>query len=221
MAFRANEISQELKLRAKRDLLSNLRNLSDIDRQRSLQYLEEIMDELGPVVDGYPIWHPLIVDKSQWMFYTRPHRDTGYAKLDHTVFFVNGFITCPYNEASNYGQDVIDAVNAIPPIHGVHITAEKIPVTLYNEGTTSILVRCIWPEAFDDDQLLSLSAVMPKLLSTAVTINELGQASFSLEEMLPYLLGQPYGKRSSLFVNQATGLAIKKIWQNILDSKML
>ncbi|ENW24075.1 hypothetical protein F925_01767 [Acinetobacter lwoffii NCTC 5866 = CIP 64.10 = NIPH 512] len=221
MVFRANEISQESRINAKRYLLSNLKDLPESDRQNSRQYLENIMDELGAVVDGYPIWHPLIVDKSKWMFYTRPHRDAGYAKLDHTVFFVNGFITCPYNEASNYGQDVIDAINAIPPTHGVHITAEKIPVTLYNLGTTSILVRCIWPEASSNDQSLSLSAIMPKLLSTAVKINEMGETSFSLEEMLPYLLGQPHGKRSSLFVNQATGLAIKKMWQNILNSEMI
>lgn len=221
MAFRANEIALEKRLQAERYLLSNLINLPEEDRQKSREYLSEVIDELGPVIDRYPIWHPLIIDKSKWQFYTTPHRDTGYLKLDHTVFFVNGFITCPYNEASNYGQDVIDAINAIPPIHGVCITAEKIPVTLYNSDTTSILVKCIWPQEVKKDKTLSLSAIMPKLLDIAVKINEMGHESFSLDDMLPYLLGTPCGKRASLFVDQPTGLQIKKSWQSFIDSGMM
>jgi len=221
MAFRANEIADENRIQAERLLLSNLINISKEEREKSRRYLKNLIDEMGPVVDGYPLWHPLIIDKSMWQYYTRPHRDTGYEKIDHTVFLVNGFITCPYNEASNCGQDVIDAINALPTIPGVSITAEKLPVTLYNEGTTPILVRCDWPDALNDDKTLRLKAIMPKLLSTAVEINKMGHTSFSLDEMEIYLLGTPCGKRSSLFVNQATGLAIKKIWKSILDSEML
>lgn len=221
MAFRANEISEENKIQAERYLLSNLTNLPEVDRKKSRNYINQVINELGPVINQYPIWHPLIIDKSKWQYYTKPCREIGYTKLDHTVFFVNGFITCPYNEASNYGQDIIDAVNAIHPIHGIQITAEKIPVTLYNFDTTSILVKCIWPQSLKEDQTLPLSAIMPKLLDTAVKINEMGHSSFSLEEMESYLLGTPCGKRSSLFVDQTTGLAIKKMWQSILNSGML
>lgn len=221
MAFRANEVALENKLEAERILLSNLKDLSELERQKSRAYLQEAIDELGPVVDKYPIWHPLIVDLSKWQFYNMPHREASYPKLDHTVFFVNGFITCPYNAASNYGQDVIDAVNAFPPIHGVTITAEKAPVTLYNSDTTAVLVKCIWHTASGEGNTLPISAIMPKVLATAVEINKMGHASFSLNDMEPYLLGQPCGKRSSLFVDQNTGLAIKKIWQGLIDSGMI
>lgn len=221
MAFRANEIALENRLEAERYLLSNLRNLPKGDQQKSRKYLNDVIAELGPVIDRYPIWHPLIIDKSEWQFYTIPHKSAGYPKLDHTVFFVNGFITCPYNDASNYGQDFIDTINAIPPIHGVRITAEKIPVTFYNSDTTSILVKCIWDQEVKEDKTLSLSAIMPKLLDIAVKINEMGHGSFPIDDMLPYLLGTPCGKRASLFVDQSTGLAIKKIWQNFIDSKMM
>ncbi len=218
MTFRANEISQVNRSDAERYLLSNLRSLSKSEYQRSQTHLSNIMDDLGSVVDAYPIWHPLILEKEKWVFCNTPHKNYGYPKLDHTVFFVNGFITCPYNEASNYGQDVIDAINKIPPIHGVVITANKLPVTLYHEDTTAIMVKCNWSEAENGDGTLSLKSALPKLLSTALKLNELQQGLISSEDMLPYLLGKPHGKRSSLFVNQETGQALKKQWSFLMES---
>jgi hypothetical protein len=38
--------------------------------------------------------------------------------------------------------------------------------------------------------------------------------------MRPYLLGQPHGNRSSLFVTQDTALAIKKIYLAMVESGM-
>lgn len=221
MAFRSNETSQENRIRAERYLLSNLLDLPKSDYQQSQKTLNKIMNEMGAAVDAYPVWHPFILDKEKWIFCNVPHKNTGYPKIDHTIYFVNGFITSPYNEASNYGQDVIDAINAIPTVHGVVFTAEKLPVTLYNVGTTSILVRCIWPEAESNDGTLSLKAVLPKLLSTALKLYEKQEGVISSEDLLPYLLGSPHGKRSSLFVNQETGHVLKKQWSLLMESGVL
>ena len=38
--------------------------------------------------------------------------------------------------------------------------------------------------------------------------------------MRPYLLGEPHGSRSSLFVTQDTALAIKKIYVAMVESGM-
>lgn len=40
------------------------------------------------------------------------------------------------------------------------------------------------------------------------------------ERMRPHFLGMPCGKRSSLFVNQETGQAMKKIWEALIYSGM-
>lgn len=222
MAFRANEAAIENRKNAERYLLSNLKQLSKPEFDASREYLKDLMDRMGPVIDEYPIWHPLLVNKSNWMFYRSPHPQNGYLKIDHNVYFRNGFITCPYNEASNYGQDVIDAVNSLPVINGVKITAKKLPVTLYNLGTTAILIESEWDYSIDIEGNISLETITPLLLSTALDIYKEGSKSFSIEEMMAdYLLGKPCGKRSSLFVGQDTGLRINKMWKFIIDSQMI
>ena len=222
MAFRANEAAIENRKNAERYLLSNLKELSKQERDASHKYLSDLMDRMGPVIDSYPIWHPFLVDKSNWTFYRRPKSDNGYSKIDHTIYFRNGFITCPYNAASNYGQDVIDAVEALPVLDGIKITAKKLPVTLYNLDTTAILVECEWDYSIDKEGNISWESIAPLLLERALNIYKQGMKSFSLEEMMDdYLLGKPCGKRSSLFVGQETGLRINKMWKMIMDSQMI
>lgn len=222
MAFRANEATMENRKSAERYLLSNLKELSTQERDASRKYLSDLMDRMGPVIDTYPVWHPLLVNKSHWTFYRTPHPQNGYSKIDHSVYFRNGFITCPYNQASNYGQDVIEAVDALPVINGVKITATKLPVTLYNVDTTAILIECDWNYSLDPEGNIQWEAIVPHLLATALDIHKQGMKSFSLEEMMDdYLLGKPCGKRSSLFVGQDTGLRINKMWKMILESQMI
>ncbi len=222
MAFRANEAVIENRKNAERYLLSNLKELSTQERDASRKYLSDLMDRMGPVIDTYPVWHPLLVNKSHWTFYRTPHPQNGYSKIDHNVYFRNGFITCPYNQASNYGQDVIDAVDALPVINGIKITAKKLPVTLYNLDTTAILIECDWGYSLDPEGNIQWEAIAPHLLATALDIHKQGMKSFSLEEMMDdYLLGKPCGKRSSLFVAQDTGLRINKMWKMILESQMI
>lgn len=222
MAFRANDAAMENRKNAERYLLSNLKQLSKQDFDASKQYLNGLMNKMGPVIDSYPIWHPLLVDKSRWTFYRNPHPENGYLKIDHNVYFRNGFITCPYNATSNFGQDVIDAVDALPVINGIKITAKKLPVMLYNSDTTAILVECSWDYSVDKEGNIQWEAIAPLLLATALDIHKKGMKSFSIEEMMDdYLLGKPCGKRSSLFVGQDTGLRINKMWKLILESQMI
>lgn len=222
MAFRANEAALESRRDAERYLLSNLKELSREERDVSRKYLNDLMDRMGPVIDRYPVWHPLLVDKSRWTFYRRPAPEVGYLKMDHNIYFRNGFITCPYNAASNHGQDVIDAVASLPVIDGIKITAKKLPVKLYNLDTTSILVECEWDYSLDEEGNISWESIAPLLLETALNIHKQGMKSFSIEEMMEdYLLGKPCGKRSSLFVGQDTGLRINKMWKSIMDSRMI
>jgi hypothetical protein len=46
------------------------------------------------------------------------------------------------------------------------------------------------------------------------------ERSETWETMRPYLLGQPHGSRSSLFVTQDTALAIKNVYSAMVESGM-
>jgi hypothetical protein len=45
-------------------------------------------------------------------------------------------------------------------------------------------------------------------------------AAETWDTMRPYFLGRPHGSRSSLFVNQETGQAIKKVWEALTHTDM-
>ena len=94
MAFRADESAKDGLERAKRYLI-NPRNIDEAERERSFETLLDIVDECGPVVDGYPTWHPLVRNQDVRSPCTSPGQQCGYAGLDHTVHFRNGFVTCP------------------------------------------------------------------------------------------------------------------------------
>ncbi|MNT61120.1 hypothetical protein D3C72_1987410 [compost metagenome] len=47
-----------------------------------------------------------------------------------------------------------------------------------------------------------------------------GDFAETWETMKPYFLGMPHGKLSSLFVTQNTGQAIKKIWEQLINTGM-
>ena len=57
MAFRADEQAGDNRKRA---IESFTKNLSSRDRASSEMDLDDIIRVLGPVVDTYPHWHPLI-----------------------------------------------------------------------------------------------------------------------------------------------------------------
>ncbi|GAA5003160.1 hypothetical protein GCM10023206_06610 [Acinetobacter puyangensis] len=215
MAFRADEEIHDGKESAKRYLLSNLTDLSDVEKAKSSVFLENLFEELGPIIDWYPEWHPLINTNKRKREVIVPHRDCGYEGLDHSVFFAHGFITCPYDD----GQKVIDSVEELKST-GAFIKAERINVKLYNSSATPIKVTCHWYGDIHQDGTISLPTVMPLLLDKAIQYSKYSDFSESWETITPYLLGKPHGKRSSLFVNQETGQAIKKVWELLVKSGM-
>lgn len=217
MAFRADEAINEGTERAVEYLLTRCKTLSAEERSRSKEKLFDLIDELGPVVSAYPSWHPLV---SNWRSHhhptTYPSRDCGYEGLDHTVFFQNGFITCPYDD----GQRVIDSVAELP-YHPVAVfTAERLTEKFYNAQTTAIVVRCEWKKRLGNDGLIPLSVAMPLLLGKELEQWHLAEVAETWENMRPYFLGRPHGSRSSVFVSQETGQAMKKIWNLLIYTGM-
>lgn len=216
MAFRADEAARIGYEEAVAYLVPRPRDADESVRARSKDALMDIVDELGPVVDTYPTWHPLVCNQDPRYPVLVPSDDCGYKGLDHTRFFANGFITCPYHD----GQKVIDSVNALPSHPVANITAERLDVEFYNSSTTPILVKCEWSKPLNSDGTIPLSIAIPLILEQEVPCWRWSELAETWESMRELLLGRPHGARSSLFVNQETGQAIKKIWNSLIYTGM-
>ncbi len=175
----------------------------------------DIVRELGPAVDSYPTWHPLVSNHEERSFVTVPDADCGYKNLDHTRFFRNGFITCPY-DTSGEADKVIESVEALPSHPAARITAEKLDIKLYHPDTTPVLVTCNWKKPLERDGTIPLSIVIPLLLEHELPAWQWAKVGETWETMRRYFLGTPHGARSSLFVNQETGQAMKKFWNTLI-----
>lgn len=216
MAFRADEATHEGKEFAKRYLVSKLKGVSNEEISASYEVLEQLIEELGPVIDSYPTWHPLVNTKKYSGDCVIPSQECGYKGLDHNIYFAHGFITCPYGD----GQDVIDSVNALVGDGIAEITAERLNVKFYNLEATPILVKCVWTSGLAEDRTIPLKIALPLLLENELQHWRNAEVAETWDSMRPNFLGNPCGKRSSLFVNQETGQAIKKIWEALINTGM-
>lgn len=223
MAFRADEAIQRGYEEAEAYLIPRGQDVDQSVREHSKQVLAQIVDEIGPAVDSYPSWHPLVSKHDGRYPITTPGKECGYKGLDHTRYFAHGFITCPYGD----GQEVIDSVEALPDHPVAYIKAERIDAKLYHPRATPILVKCTWdiPTSKVNQKDLStktipLAVAMPLLLSQELPCWEWADVAETWETMRPYFLGSPHGARSSLFVSQETGQAMKRIWNSIINTGM-
>ncbi len=219
MAFRADESARLGRDEAERYLIPRAREVDESERERSKEALLDIIDELGPSISCYPTWHPLVCNHDDQFPVTTPSQDCGYKGLDHTRYFVNGFITCPYT-ASGKAEEVIKSVNSLPYHPAATITAEKLDVQLYHPDATPVLVRCNWNKPLPMDGFIPLSIAMPLLLEKEIPCWRWSHLAETWESMRPYFLGAPHGSRSSLFVSQETGQAMKRIWESLIYTGM-
>ncbi len=214
MAFRADEAARIGNERVLNYLVPKAKVANESQRARSREAVLHIIDELGPAIDAYPSWHPLVSNHDHRHPYTAPCDRNGYAGLDHTRCFVSGFVTCPYDG----GQKVIDSVEAFPFHHAA--TIERLDAPLYHPLATPILVKCKWHEPLLMDGTIPLAVALPLLLEKEIPCWRWSEVAETWETMRDYFLGSPFGSRSSLFVNQETGQAIKKIWNALIYTGM-
>lgn len=213
MAFRADEAASSGYERVKKYLVPV--TFSPKVRVKSEDVLLDIIDELGPVVESYPTWHPLVSNHDDRNPETTPNERTGYRGLDHTCYFAHGFITCPYGGAEN----VIESAMSIDH-HCATITAEELDVPFYIDGATPVLVKCDWSESLNLGKLIPKRLAVPLMLEQELPMWRWSSRAERWETMRPYLLGQPHGSRSSLFVDQDTALAMKRAYMAMVESGM-
>jgi hypothetical protein len=216
MAFRADEAASAGYAAAEAYLVPRSLHDDESERAKSRRKLSELVESLGPAVEAYPSWHPLVRNHDDRYPQTWPNSETGYRGLDHTRCFVNGFITCPYTD----GQDIIDSVNELPYHHAFAITAKRLDFPLYQSNATPILVRCEWIKRLELGGTIPLSVALPLLLEMELPTWKRSQLAETWDTMRPYFLGCPHGSRSSLFLSQESGQSIKKIWNEIINTGM-
>ncbi len=180
------------------------------ERQAATSYILGLIDQYGPVVEGYPSWHPFtsIAESNGFETNTTPQEFEG---LDHTIYFRDAFVTAPYGGA----EDVIrSAYNK----KGGYIDAEEIcEVPLYTYKTTPVLVKCVGIGKEKDNTICKRFALGRMLSNQLPAWNRVDcDCGESWETMRRYILGTPCGSRSSLFVNQETGQALREVW-NLLN----
>ncbi|UWP93721.1 hypothetical protein K3X13_04220 [Aliiroseovarius crassostreae] len=213
MAFRADEAASSGFERTKKYLIPL--TFEPKIRKQSEEALMELVDELGPAVEGYPSWHPLVSKHSARQPETVPSEQTGYLGLDHTRYFAHGFITCPYGGV----ERVIESAYSIKH-HCADITAEELDVSFYAEGAKPVVVKCEWPEPLLSGKLIPKNLAVPLMLEQELPCWRWSSRAEKWETMRPYLLGEPHGSRSSLFVDQETALAMKRIYMSMVESGM-
>lgn len=214
MVFRADEAASSGFERVKNYLIR--RDFTVSEREESEVALQGIVDEYGPVVDGYPTWHPLVSGHRGGFPHTHPSESVGYHSLDHTRYFANAFITCPYGHA----QEVIDSIENRPQHPCFTLSAEPLGQKFYSTTATPVLVRCQWTVSLDEGKMIPKSVAVPLMLEEELPCWRWAERAENWETMRPYFLGAPHGSRSSLFVSQDTALAMKKVYLAMVDAGM-
>ncbi|HHO0939069.1 TPA: hypothetical protein ACRTTK_003108 [Aeromonas hydrophila] len=217
MAFRQNEAINQGTERAIRRLTPS--DGTPEQKAAAKALVLKLIEDYGPVVDSYPVWHP-IVDLPNT--YARPHdwapttpcENIGYHGLDHTIFLAGAIITCPYG----YGhQTVLNSVAALSHPDG-DFEAEEIGIPLYNLSAIPILIRFEWLCGLRPNKPIPSSVAIPKMLLKELPNWSTADYPEAWEDMKDYLMGTPAGSRSSLFVTQETGQAMKTIWNTLIKN---
>jgi len=207
--FRAPSVATEQNANAIKYLTQNLKN-SEVGRR----VLDDLMHDLGNAVEGFPDWHPILTIPKQG---STEHVSSlfqleTYDGIDHTVEFVRGFITCPYSE--DEANKLVTDVNQLSGLH-----AYRLQEPLYADGACPVVVEATEVKLEADGTIRSRDALT---WFAQESIKEAWDATVAETwwNIRYLILGQPHGSRSSLFVNQHTGVHMRKILEALNNSGM-
>jgi len=203
--FRANEQAASGRDKAIHSFTTRLKEPHE--RKAAATYIDHLIEEFGPVVQGYPCWHPFtFMPRENGRGILDPHSDPqGFKGLDHTIYFRHAFLTAPYHGAAVVTESAWNRGDQ-------YIDAEEIEdVLLYNYGTTPVLVSCR-DIPTETDGTISKRFALGSMLTTELQAWQNAQHGETWESMHRHILGTPCGSQSSLFVNQDTGKALRDVF---------
>lgn len=95
-----------------------------------------------------------------------------------------------------------------------------LDVPFYHDTATSILVRCKWNTPLSLGHYVPKRLAVPLMMEVELLKRQWTERAEHWDVMRRYLLGEPHGSRSSLFVDQDTAMTIKKIYVAMIESGM-
>lgn len=209
MEFRAPSVATEQNTNAIKYLTQNLN-----DPDAGQLVLDNLMQELGNAVESFPDWHPILTipkpDSIEHIYSISNLKI--YDATDHTVNFVRGFITCPYSE-DKANKLVVD-INLLSGLN-----AYRLQVPLYADNAYPVVVEANDVVLEADGTIRSRDALT---WFAQQSIKEAWDANVAETwwNIRSLILGHPHGSRSSLFVNQHTGVHMRKILEALNNSGM-
>lgn len=182
--------------------------------EKTKRYLAEIQKELGPVIEAYPSWHPLVRHIAQSTS-KEPALFFQYPGVDHPLLFANGFLSAPYSEEKI--QETIDAIESLPLMDDATITYERINLPLYHQDAKLLLVRVHWNRSLLSDGTLPLYIVVPNVLKMVMASAFSSSVGEDWRSMSLYFIGSPRSEDESVFVNAETTAVLKRLWNDLRD----
>jgi hypothetical protein len=209
MEFRAPTVAAQQNAEAIEYLTKSL-----TDRAAGQHLLSGLLEKLGNAVDVYPDWHPIL---------TAPQQDSKplgvsfselsvYNETDHTRCFVRGFVTCPYTDDG--ASRLVAAVNQVVGLNAYHLQKP-----LYADHAHPVVVEAHEVELEADGTIRSRDALVwfAQLSANEARESKVAETWWNTRSNI---LGCPHGSRSSLFVNQHTGVHMRKILEVLNNSGM-
>jgi hypothetical protein len=191
-------------------------NLGEENAAAAAMKIESLTQVWGPVVETYPSWHPLVAAGNEHPLSPAmtPQANCGYEGVDHSIYFRNAFLTCPYGG----GKKVIASVERIKFPDHVRVEAEILDIPIYHPDATPVLVTCSWTPMPEEDGTINRRYAFGTMLEMELALWREANAAETWETMRPYFLGLPYCNESSFFVNQDTGQVMKRVWNDIIEA---
>lgn len=207
MEFRSPSAAAENNANALKYLTKSLS-----DQEAGRLEVEAIISRLGNVIDSYPDWHPILTIPFEAHNKHFKSLSELYPRIDHTIEFVRGLVTCPYSE-----EDADKLVYSANQLRGLQ--AFKLDTPLYSDMAFPVVIEATEVELEADGTIRSRDALAwytRELVKDARN----AQVAETWWNMRSSILGMPHGSRSSLLVNQFTGSHMRKILEALNASGM-
>jgi hypothetical protein len=209
MEFRNPTAASDTNSRALYNLTNALSN-----QEAGKETFKEILDELGNSIDTYPEWHPILTLPTSTLGESVQFISdiNAYKGIDHTEYFVKGFVTCPYSEDT--ANNLVENINKIEGLR-----ARRLEEHLYHDTAYPVIVQA-WDIVLEADGTIRSRDVLAWCAQVLVKDARNAQVAETWWNMRSSILGSPHGSRSSLLVNQNTGGHMRKILEALNNSGM-
>ncbi|MGN7929411.1 hypothetical protein [Sphingopyxis sp. 22461] len=209
MEFRAPTVAAQQNAEAISYLTKSLKDPAAGRRQ-----VEQLIEDLGNAVAYYPDWHPLLTlpPRHGADYVSSLSELKTYAGMDHTREFVRGFVTCPYS--SEVADRLVKAVNAVEGLY-----ARRLDAPLYADNAYPVVVAAL-TVTLEADGTIRGRDVLAWFVQQSAREAQGAQVAETWWNVRSVILGAPHGSRSSLFVNQHTGVHMRKILEAMNASGM-